>query len=46
MDMLKATCSAVVELRVMSVWSLLDHKTGQPKRINTNPVLDLTEVGS
>ena len=44
--MLKATYSAAVELRVWSVYSLLDHRMGQPKRVRVNPVLERTLTGS
>jgi len=46
MAMLKATYSAAVELKVMSVCSLLDQTMGQLKRVRENPVLDLTLTGS
>jgi len=46
MDMLKATHSAAVELRVISVCILLCQSTGQPKSVNTKPVQDLTDEGS
>jgi len=46
MAKLKATHSAAVELKVMSVCSLLDQTMGQLKRVRENPVLDLTLTGS
>jgi hypothetical protein len=46
MAMEKATYSAAVELRAISVWSLEDQMMGQPKRVRTNHVLDFTDTGS